>query len=68
MNKDQIKGNAKQAAGKVQEATGKLLCNKTQQVKGMGKQLEGAVQKNVGNAHEAIENAKAAMKGASKSR
>ncbi|MFJ3056714.1 CsbD family protein [Herbaspirillum sp. NPDC087042] len=53
MNKDQIKGSVKEAAGKVQEKTGELTGNKTQQLKGAAKQVEGTVQKAYGDAKEA---------------
>jgi uncharacterized protein YjbJ (UPF0337 family) len=32
MNKDQVKGQAKNIAGKVQEATGKLVDSKSQEI------------------------------------
>ena len=54
MNKDQIKGIAKEVAGKVQEQAGKLVGNKAQQVKGLGKQISGNVQKSYGDAKEVI--------------
>ncbi|MEO8124855.1 MAG: CsbD family protein [Burkholderiales bacterium] len=54
MNKDQVKGALKDAAGKVQEKTGELIDSPEQQVKGMHKQVEGKVQKNYGDAKEAV--------------
>lgn len=54
MNKDQVKGGLKDAAGKVQEQTGKLTGNRTQQAKGIGKQAAGKVQKGVGNVKDAV--------------
>ncbi len=54
MNKDQVKGASKEAAGKVQEKAGELFNSKEQQAKGMAKQVEGNVQKNVGDAKEAL--------------
>jgi len=54
MNKDQVKGIAKDVAGKVQEQAGKLVGNKAQQVKGLGKQISGNVQKSYGDAKEVI--------------
>ena len=54
MNKDQIKGAAKDTAGKVQEAAGKLVGSKEQQAKGLSKQVEGSVQKNYGDAKEVV--------------
>ncbi len=54
MNRDQVKGATKEAAGKVQEKTGELIGSKEQQAKGMAKQVEGSVQKNVGDAKEVV--------------
>ena len=41
MNRDQVKGAARNLAGKVQQKVGELTGNKTQQVKGAAKQVEG---------------------------
>ncbi|ARU32104.1 CsbD family protein [Sulfuriferula sp. AH1] len=57
MNKDQIKGAAKDIAGKTQEEVGKLTGSKTQQVKGLEKQVSGKLQKGVGDAKEFIKDA-----------
>jgi uncharacterized protein YjbJ (UPF0337 family) len=54
MNKDQVKGTAKDVAGKVQEETGKLVGSKEQQAKGLSKQVAGKTQKNVGDVKEAV--------------
>jgi uncharacterized protein YjbJ (UPF0337 family) len=54
MNKDQVKGTMKEAAGKVQQKTGELTGNQTQQVKGASKQVEGNVQKAYGDAKESL--------------
>ncbi|MDR3414507.1 MAG: CsbD family protein [Formivibrio sp.] len=54
MNKDQVKGIAKDIAGKVQEETGKLVGSKEQQIKGLDKQISGKAEKNFGNAKEVI--------------
>jgi uncharacterized protein YjbJ (UPF0337 family) len=54
MNKDQVKGVAKDVAGKVQEQTGKLVGSKEQQVKGLSKQISGKVQKAVGDAKQSV--------------
>ncbi len=53
MNKDQVKGSAKDIAGKVQEQAGKLTGDKEQEAKGLGKQVSGKTQKKVGDAKEA---------------
>jgi len=57
MNKDQIKGTAKDMSGKVQETAGKLVGNKEQQAKGIVKQMEGKTQKAVGDIKDAINKA-----------
>jgi uncharacterized protein YjbJ (UPF0337 family) len=54
MNKDQVKGTVKDAAGKVQEQTGKLIGSNEQQVKGIRKQVEGHTQKAVGDVKEVV--------------
>lgn len=55
MNKDQVKGVAKDVAGKVQEQAGKLLGSKAQQIKGLSKQIAGKAQKGVGDVKQAVE-------------
>ncbi|EIK47062.1 CsbD family protein [Cellvibrio sp. BR] len=52
MNKDQVKGTVKQAAGKVQQKTGEVIGSEKQQVKGAIKQVEGKVQKGIGDLKE----------------
>lgn len=54
MNEDQIKGKAKDIAGKVQEKTGELIGSEEQQDKGLAKQGEGKVQKTYGDAKETV--------------
>ena len=49
MNKDQVKGAAKDIAGKVQEEAGKVVGSTEQQAKGLKKQVEGKVQQHIGN-------------------
>jgi uncharacterized protein YjbJ (UPF0337 family) len=49
MNKDQIKGKAKDIGGKIQEEAGKVVGSSEQQVKGLNKQVEGKVQEKVGD-------------------
>ena len=62
MNKDQAKGTLKNMAGKVQEETGKLVGNKTQEAKGVHKQVAGTAQKTVGDAREIVQDARAHVK------
>jgi uncharacterized protein YjbJ (UPF0337 family) len=57
MNRDQVKGAAKDVAGKVQRKVGELTGNENQQAKGAAKQVEGKVQKGVGNIEEALDKA-----------
>jgi uncharacterized protein YjbJ (UPF0337 family) len=55
MNKNQVKGAAKDVAGKVQEEAGKLVGSKQQQVKGLSKQISGKAQKGVGDLEQAAD-------------
>jgi uncharacterized protein YjbJ (UPF0337 family) len=55
VNRDQLKGTAKNVVGKVQQKVGELTGNKTQQAKGAAKQMEGKVQKGVGNIEQALD-------------
>jgi uncharacterized protein YjbJ (UPF0337 family) len=58
MNKDQVKGAARDVVGKVQEEAGKLVGSKEQQIKGLSKQISGKVQKGVGDVKQALEDLK----------
>jgi uncharacterized protein YjbJ (UPF0337 family) len=60
MNKQQIKGAAKEAAGKTQKKVGKATANGTMTVKGAAKELAGKAQKSFGNAKS---EAKGSIKG-----
>ena len=57
MNRNQVKGAAKNVAGKVQQKVGELTGSKTQQAKGAAKQVEGKVQRGAGNVEEALDRA-----------
>lgn len=57
MNKDQVKGTAKDIAGKVQEKAGELTGSEKQQLKGVKNQIEGKVQKGVGDVKDALNDA-----------
>jgi uncharacterized protein YjbJ (UPF0337 family) len=57
MNRNQVKGAAKDVAGKIQRKVGELTGNKTQQAKGAAKQVEGKVQRGAGNVEEALDKA-----------
>jgi uncharacterized protein YjbJ (UPF0337 family) len=54
MNKDQIKGKAKDIGGKVEEEVGKVVGSSEQQAKGLSKQVEGKVQEKTGDLKDAI--------------
>ena len=54
MNKDKVKGVAKDVVGKVQEEAGKVVGSKEQQIKGLSKQISGKVQKAVGDAEQSV--------------
>jgi uncharacterized protein YjbJ (UPF0337 family) len=54
MNKDQVKGAVKDAAGKLQEQVGEVTGNTEQQDKGVVKQVEGKVQKTYGDVKEVL--------------
>jgi uncharacterized protein YjbJ (UPF0337 family) len=49
INKDQVEGRAKEAAGKIQEVAGRIVGNPTQQVKGNLKKNLGAAQAKFGD-------------------
>lgn len=57
MNRDQVKGTAKDVAGKVQRKMGEMTGNKNQQAKGAAKQVEGKLQKGAGDIEHALDKA-----------
>ena len=61
MNKDQVKGAVKEAAGKLQQKTGKILGSHKQQAKGLVTKIEGQAQKKVGDAKEALKDARSKL-------
>ena len=52
INKDQVDGRVKEAAGKVQEVAGRTVGSPTQELKGKVKKTVGAAQAEYGNAKE----------------
>jgi uncharacterized protein YjbJ (UPF0337 family) len=62
MNRNQVKGTAKDVAGKVQRKVGEMTGSTEQQIKGGAKQVEGKVQKGVGDAEQAADRARDDMK------
>ncbi len=57
MNKDQVKGMAKEGMGKLQKKTGKVIGSPEHRAKGVAKEIEGKVQKNIGGVRESMEDA-----------
>ena len=57
MNENQVKGVAKDIAGKVQETVGQAIDSKDQQAKGLAKQVEGKGEKTLGDAKEVVRDA-----------
>jgi uncharacterized protein YjbJ (UPF0337 family) len=53
MNENQVKGGAKDIAGKVQQKVGEVTGSREQEAKGIAKQVEGKVQKKAGDVEEA---------------
>jgi uncharacterized protein YjbJ (UPF0337 family) len=54
MNKDQVKGKLKEAAGETQETMGEVTGNKEQEARGHAKEHEGKAQKKVGDVKEGV--------------
>lgn len=54
MNKDQVKGVAKEISGEVQEQVGKLTGDTSTRVRGHAKEAEGKLQKGLGDAKEVV--------------
>jgi len=52
MNKDQVKGKAKDIGGKIQQKAGEAVGSSKQQAEGLAKQAEGKTQKNAGDVKE----------------
>jgi uncharacterized protein YjbJ (UPF0337 family) len=52
MNRDQIKGRMKEAAGTLQQKAGKAVESPSHQIKGMAKRAAGKVQKTAGDIAE----------------
>jgi uncharacterized protein YjbJ (UPF0337 family) len=61
MNKDQVKGTVKEAAGKVQGKLGDMVGNNEQKAKGLVKEAAGKAQKRVGDAKEMVSDARKKM-------
>ena len=55
MNKDQMKGSGREAAGKVEKEYGKATNSTKHQVKGAARELGGKAQKSYGDAKSDID-------------
>jgi uncharacterized protein YjbJ (UPF0337 family) len=55
MNKNQIKGKAKDIGGKIQEEVGDMVDSSKQQAEGLRKQVEGKTQKKLGDVEEKLD-------------
>lgn len=62
MNRNQVKGTIKEAAGKVQRKAGELVDSDKTRAKGLAREVEGEAQQQMGNAqeraHDALERQK----------
>jgi uncharacterized protein YjbJ (UPF0337 family) len=58
INKDQVEGRVKEAAGQVQESAGKAVGNTKQQIKGTLNKTGGAAQAKYGDVKSDIEDAR----------
>ncbi len=57
MHKDEVKGAANDAKGKIKEAAGKATGNERLEAEGLGDQAKGKVQKGVGSIKEGVRDA-----------
>jgi uncharacterized protein YjbJ (UPF0337 family) len=57
MDKDRIKGKAKQVEGRVRDAAGGLTGNTSEQIKGKVEQAEGKIQEEWGKSKDAVRKA-----------
>ncbi len=49
VNRDQVKGRAKEVAGKVEKTVGRAIGSPKTEIKGIEKEIEGKVQKSIGD-------------------
>lgn len=54
MNKQQVKGSIKEAAGEVQEQAGKLIGSKQQELKGHAREQAGKAEKKGGDLKQVL--------------
>lgn len=58
INKDQVKGRAKEAKGKIKEVTGKLLRNENLEAKGKVQKILGEAQAKFGDVKQDVKESK----------
>lgn len=63
MNKHQVKGAAKEAAGKVQRKAGTALSSRKHEIKGGATELAGKAQRAYGDAKDRAEKSRARQQG-----
>lgn len=56
MNKDQVKGKAKEVGGKIQKNVGDAVGSSEQEAKGLKNQAEGNIQQKAGDVKETVKN------------
>jgi uncharacterized protein YjbJ (UPF0337 family) len=56
MNRDQVKGRAKEVAGKIEKNAGRVAGSTKTEAKGLAKEAVGKVQKTVGDARNSRDN------------
>ena len=54
MNKDQVKGRAKEVTGKIKEVAGRVVGNPKAEAKGMVEKTAGKIQSSYGDAKEEL--------------
>jgi uncharacterized protein YjbJ (UPF0337 family) len=58
MNRDQVKGRAKEVAGKVKKNAGRAVGSPMTQARGLAKEVAGKIQKTVGDARNERNNSR----------
>jgi uncharacterized protein YjbJ (UPF0337 family) len=56
VNRDQVKGRAKEVAGKVEKSVGRAVGSSKTEAKGIAKEITGKVQKTLGDARNELRN------------
>lgn len=59
MNTNQVKGKAKEVAGKIQKNVGNAIGSKSQEAKGQTREMSGKIQKKTGDVQKSAKEAQA---------